>query len=348
MGDTLLPPGRRRYVLRRMQMTKWLKIAGITGAVLLVGALILGGATLAFARGAFHGGVPFAGRGGFDAPGGDWHMDAGRRGGPDGFMEIPGFEGRGGPGHRGGPGGEVTAIDGKTLTVTTPASTTLTVVVSDTTRIMLAETQSEGTLTDISVGASIGVRGRPDADGVVQAVDIVVLPAGDRAGGRVTAVNGQTISVENPRSGDTATIVTNDETTFRLGRDGEGSLVDVTADRFVMAYGSTQADGSLAARLVMLADAGKPAPPGPGRPGPRQGAAAGEVTGIDGSTFTVDTFWGETDTIVQTDDTTQYRNRSGDELTFADIKVGGMVFVKGRPVDGAENTIQAEIIGIKQ
>lgn len=332
-------------------MTKWLKIAGIAGAVLLIGALILGGATLAFARGAFHGG-PFADRGGFDDHAGDWHMNAGQFESPDDFFGPEMVEGRGGPGHRGGAGGEVTAIDGSTLTVTTPASTTVTVVVSDTTRIMLAETQTEGTLKDINVGANIGVRGRSNTDGVVQAVEIVVLPAGDMSGGRVTAVDGQTISVEDPRSGDSATIMTNDETTFRLGRDGEGSLADVTVDRFVMAYGNTQDDGSLAARLVMVADGRGPSNPGgrdgnPG-PGPRQGAIVGEVTGIISTTVTVDTFWNDTDTTVQTDTNTRYVARNGGELSFDDIKVGGTVYVKGRSVAGAANTIQAEVIGIKQ
>ncbi len=337
-------------------MTKWLKIAGIAGALLLAATLILGGSTLAFAASAWQAGGPFMGRGGFDGPGGDWHMDGGQFGGADGLMGQPDFEGRGGPGHGGGAGGEVTAIDGDTLTVTTPNGDSITVALTDTTRIVLAESQSDGTRDDISVGSNIGVRGRPNSDGVIEAMSIVVLPAGDTAGGRVTAVDGQTLSVEDPRSGDTATIVTNSETTFRLGRDGAGSLADVAVDGFVMAYGDTQQDGSLAARLVMVGGPDKRGGPGGhGGPGERDGqrpprgaAAIGEVTGIDGSTLTVDPFWGDADITVQTDEATTYRTRTGDELTLEDISVGSWVMAKGQPVDGAENTILAEVIGIKK
>lgn len=78
-----------------------------------------------------------------------------------------------------------------------------------------------------------------------------------------------------------------------------------------------------------------------------RGGVGGEVTGIDGSTFTVDAIRGNAGTTVQTDSTTRYVARNGDELSLDDIKVGGIVFVKGRPADGAADTIQAEVIGIK-
>ncbi|GAB4439006.1 MAG: hypothetical protein Kow0031_20910 [Anaerolineae bacterium] len=167
-------------------MTKWLKIAGVAGALLLAATFILGGSTLAFAANVWQGGAPFMGRGGFDGPGGNRHMDAAMRGEMGDFMGRPGFEGRGGPG----------------------------------------------------------------------------------------------------------------------GRDGHR--------------------------------------------GPRGAAAVGEVTAIEGGTLTVDPFWGETDITVQTDAATTYRTRTGDELTFEDISVGSWVMAKGQPVDGAENTLLAEVIGIKE
>jgi hypothetical protein len=333
-------------------MSRWLKIGAIAGAVLVAGTLVLGGATLAFARGVMRGGPA-----GFGGPGSAWAQGAGHRGGPGGFFGPQmfggplGAEGRGGPGHGRGVHGEVTAIDDSTLTVTNRDGDVITVTVSADSRVMLAESQSEGSLEDIDVGANVGVGGRPDDEGVVAARFIVVLPAGDMAGGRVTAVEDEIIDVEDPRTGDAATIVTNAETEFRLGREGEGSLSDVTADKFVMAFGETQENGSLAARLVMVANPGKFGPggrDGQRGPGPHRGMAAGEVTDISETTFTVDTFWADDEITVQTDVNTQYRNRSGDELSLAEIEVGGMVFVKGQPVDDAQNTILAEVIGIKQ
>lgn len=315
-------------------MSKWMKIGIIAAAVVLTGVIALGTA----------GAVALAQTGiGFE------------RGGPADFFRG---EGAGPLGHRGGPGrgvgGQVTAIDGETLTVEDRNGETVTVNVTEDTRVMLTETQSEGSLSDISVGSNIGVRGQRNDDGTVEAVDVVVMPAGDMAGGRVTAVEDNVITVED-RDGETTRIVTGEETTFRVNRDEAGALEDVTVGMGIGAFGETQDDGSLAARLVMVGPPGKdggPHPNGPdrrgGERGPREGDAAGEVTAIDGSSFTLDSFFDDTTVTVQTDENTTYRTRSGDDLSFDDIEVGNMVMVRGQPVAGEENTIRAEVIGIKQ
>ncbi|MDX1521590.1 MAG: DUF5666 domain-containing protein, partial [Anaerolineae bacterium] len=255
-----------------------------------------------------------------------------------------GFAGEGfhaGPeGHRGprgrGSGGEVTAIGDSTLTIQNRKGESVTVNVTDDTRIFLVESQSEGSLSDISVGDKVGIRGQRNDDGTVNARGIMVAPRGDHAGGRVTAIDGQTITVEN-RDGE-AKIVTNDSTEFRIGRDQTGSIADVTTDKRVMAFGETQDDGSLAARLVFVGERGPK--------GPREGLRGGEVTSIDGTSFTIQTRNG-TEVTVQTNADTQYRTRGDAEVTFADIQVGGRVMVKGQPVEGAENTVLAEVVGIK-
>ena len=104
----------------------------------------------------------------------------------------------------------------------------------------------------------------------------------------------------------------------------------------------------MVARLVVVAEPGRHGPPGKHGHGPREGFTAGEVTAIDGSSFTIDPFWGDDQTTVQTDENTEYRTRSGEDVSFDDIAVGGTVMAKGQPVDGAENTILAEVIGIKK
>ena len=67
-------------------MNKWLKIGGVVSAILIVGALVLGGTTLAFARGAMRSGPSFFERGGPGGPGNEWFKDGDRRGGPGGSL----------------------------------------------------------------------------------------------------------------------------------------------------------------------------------------------------------------------------------------------------------------------
>jgi hypothetical protein len=257
---------------------------------------------------------------------------------------------RKGPGFGKGTGGEVTAIDGSSLTVQTRDDATVTVTTTNSTTVMLAETRSEGSLGDIQVGDKIGVQGQKNDDGTVNAQNIVILPRGDVAGGKVTAVDGATITVDNPKDG-TTTIVTNSDTQFKVGPDGEGSLADITTDNFVMALGEKQDDGSLVARQVMI---GKPGmrggpdghPHGPGHGGPP--SQAGQVSAVDGTSFTVNTFWEEETITVLTDENTEYRTGSGESVSFEDITVGAKVMVKGQLVEGAENIVQAEVVGIKK
>lgn len=302
-------------------MNKWIKIVGTFSIVAIVTAILVSAVAFAQGSGDFKDGHAFGLGRGFDGQG-------------EFFQKGPGR-----PGHHRGAHGKVTAIGEDSLTLENRDGESVTVNVSEDTRVMIAETQSEGSLSDIEVGDNVGVRGRRNEDGSVEARGIIVLPAGDIAGGRVTEVDGATISVENPKDG-AATIVTNNETQFRVGKDGDGSLADVVADKLVMAFGETQDDGSLLARIVVIHERG------PGH-GPREGFRAGEVTSVEGTTFKIDPFRGDNKVTVRTDDSTEYRSRDDEEVSFEDIQVGRKVMVKGEPVEGQENTIQAEVVGIK-
>jgi len=174
---------------------------------------------------------------------------------------------------RGGLGGEVIAVTDNNLTLLTRDDETVVVNVSDETRVRLMESGSEGSLSDIEVGDKVQVRGRRNEDGSVDAREIVVQPEGEKVGGRVTAVDGYNILVEN-REGELATIVTDADTTFLVGPE-EGSLADVTEGKFVDAFGTMQEDGSLLATLVLISDQPGHGPgPGPG-PGPEPGPGPG-------------------------------------------------------------------------
>jgi len=160
----------------------------------------------------------------------------------------------------------VTAVSDTSLTLVNAQNETLTVTLTSQTQVSVLATQGTGSLSDIAVGDNVRVMGRPNDAGATEAQAVVVLPAGDNVNGKVTAVNGATLSVET-RDNTTATIVTDAGTKFTLQGGQTGSLTDVTTGKFVEAYGQTQADGSLLATLV-VSDNRPGFGGGPGRPGP--------------------------------------------------------------------------------
>ena len=150
---------------------------------------------------------------------------------------------------RGGGGGEVTAVSADSITVLNRNNNSVVVNVDENTTVHLVATQSEGTLDDIEVGDTVRVRGRRAGDGTVNARSITVQPDGDKVKGRVAAVDGSTISLEN-RDG-TVSVVTDGNTAFYLNGEA-GTLSDATEGNRVVAYGETQNDGSVLATLVLI------------------------------------------------------------------------------------------------
>lgn len=165
----------------------------------------------------------------------------------------------GGPGR--GPGGmgggEVTAVADDSLTVETPNGESITVNVTDETVIHIVETGEEGSLDDIDVGDTVQVGGPRNDDNEIDADHIAVMPDGDRVSGRVTAVDDDTITVEN-RDG-TITINVSDDTVFR-NRDETLSLDDVTEGAHIDAYGDLD-DDELDADLVLIGPGPQDGPP---------------------------------------------------------------------------------------
>ena len=191
---------------------------------------------------------------------------------PDGGPGGPG--GRGGPGERGGhggPTGAVTAVSDTSVSMTDQQQQLVTATLSANTTVVQFTTQVTGTLSDIKVGANIQVDGRPTGTGALDAQRVTILPSGERGGGPVSAVDGSSISVDARQT--VMTITTSSGTEFYV--NGKlGTIADVTAGKFVDAFGAKQSDGSLAATTVVIND--RPARPqgGPGR-GNAQGAPRG-------------------------------------------------------------------------
>jgi len=334
-------------------------VAVILGIVMIVGG---GGVALAFAAPAVASALP-----GVSAL---WHG-------------LPGFGPRGGR----GAAGTVASVTSAGFTVTEPgfnggASRTVTVTVTSQTKIYFEPANTTGSQSDITVGAKVGVSGSTDSSGVLQAQTVTIEPAGDTADGRVTAVNGATITVTSGMGmargwrpfgrpgGSTTTPVT---TTVQISTDTNtkfyesggkaAALTDVKVGSFVQAWGQKQADGSLQASQVLIRLAGKvPAAPGP-RPTPPakgpsipmpffmgRGGVAGTVASVTSNGFTVTVpgangAAGKTITVTVTSQTKVFVFPGNTAGSMSDVTVGTQVRVLGRP--DSSGAVQAQTLTIE-
>jgi hypothetical protein len=153
------------------------------------------------------------------------------------------------------------------------------------------------------------------------------------AGGRLTAINGTTLTVTN-REGETQQIATTADTTFE--RNGKrAQLAEFAVDDFVFAEGDRDAAGTLLATHVGGGD--KP-PRHHGMPGPPPDgvhAVAGKVVSVDASARTL-TLQGPDDAteVVYTTETTRIE-REHAAATLTDFTAGDHAFASGaRSTDG--------------
>ncbi|HEV7213502.1 MAG TPA: DUF5666 domain-containing protein, partial [Chloroflexota bacterium] len=166
----------------------------------------------------------------------------------------PGF----GPpaGQRGG--WTVTTVNGTTIHAKRADGTTLTITTNGSTAFQVArpgQQRTAGALTDVGVGEQIDVIGALTGTGAVTAETVDVQPS--RAGGRVTAVAGATITVTDGGA-TTQQIHLASGATYLLatatGNRG-GSVSDIRVGSTIEAEGALGSDGSLLAQRVQVAPA---------------------------------------------------------------------------------------------
>ncbi len=238
-----------------------------------------------------------------------------------------------------GRGGQVTAIEGSIIQVKNRQDQEQAITTTDQTRFRV--NGEEASLADVEVEQLVQAVGREEEDGSFVALAVMATSRENLRRhflvGKVIAVDTDqatlTVEARGNKQG-TWTIHTTPETKYRVPNVENPTLADVPPDAPVIIAGQPAEDGSQSgtARLVAVA--------------PPRARAAGEVTAIEGSTFTLESLQGETLTIL-TDDTTRYRTRDGQELSFEDVEVGGKVLVLGQPVEEQERTIQAKVVGLK-
>ncbi len=204
---------------------------------------------------------------------------------------LPGPDSAGQPSQPPGPPpgngltGEVTEKTADSLTLRTSAGNTVVVNVDQDTGIRLSLGRSEGVWSDVEVGAQVRVDGRSDRDGVMTAWDIWVVSDGKAEADEAAPAHGALASSKD-RSGDTTTIVIGDDTKVTV--DGKpGSASDVKSHKFVLAFGETQSDGSVAASWAVVSDRREgvvsPPPPGGNRSGPQAPSGRQDMDRDDGS-----------------------------------------------------------------
>jgi hypothetical protein len=141
-------------------------------------------------------------------------------------------------------GGEVTAVDGNTITVKHKDGTTRVITVTISTVYTVGP--NAGSKSDVKVGGDIDALGTISGDTFTATAVKVKLP---HVGGEVTAKTSDSITVKD-HDGTTKTIHVTGSTTYQVKGQATGSLSDIAVGERVNAEGTLRSDGSLDAVAV--------------------------------------------------------------------------------------------------
>jgi hypothetical protein len=141
-------------------------------------------------------------------------------------------------------GGEVTAVTGSSVTVTSRDGTKTTITVNGSTTYRLGK--DAGSKADIAVGSRIAAEGTVSGT-TFTASRITIQPS--VAGGQVTAKTSTTITVKG-RGDKLTTIHVDAGTTYKVRGKDAATLADIAVGDVVIATGALRADGSLDATQV--------------------------------------------------------------------------------------------------
>ncbi len=166
----------------------------------------------------------------------------------------------------------------------------------------------------------------------------------NRIGGKLSAINDNTLTVTN-REGETQTITVTADTKYLRNREA-ATLSSFQTDDFIAAIGAKNASGQFVAEQVMGGDRPPQGPGGRGGRGLRgqRDAVAGEYVSADAAakTITIKTR-DDKEQIVYTSETTEVsRNRS--VASLSDFKAGDHVAAFGT-LDAAGKYVANRIIG---
>ncbi|MGB3906489.1 MAG: DUF5666 domain-containing protein [Anaerolineae bacterium] len=223
------------------------------------------------------------------------------------------------PTERGGLRGQVTAIEGDAILVTTPSGEECRVITDQETRFHIPGV-SAPTITDVDVGDYIGARGERNEDGDLLATVVVVVPAEyahhrNIVRGEVLAIEDRTLTVRTTLG--ERLVITGEETRFRIPGIEEPSIEDLAVGDPVLALGRPDEIGNLLARVVAVVSG----------PQLRRHTLRGLITGIDEDTLNLATRGREVR--VETSEDTIFRIPGVEDPGIDDLNVRDLVVVVG-------------------
>src|SRR5205085_5943992 len=241
-------------------------------------------------------------------------------------MGPPGGYGYGGRTGLYGRGGDltVTKVNSNTITATGRAGQTVTVQVSATTAYTEAGTAAS--LADIHAGSVIAVQGSSASTSAptIDATAITILLPTEA--GVVTNVSGTSLTLTT-FDGATHTVTVSGSTRYQKAGQS-ATRGDISSGTAIMVEGALNSDGSLSAVRVTIQE-------------PR---VAGQVTAVNGSSYTVTGAFGQSYTVTTTSSTT-YVNADGTTASASAVQAGVAIMAQGTlSSDGKTVTAQRVII----
>jgi RNase P/RNase MRP subunit p29 len=211
--------------------------------------------------------------------------------------------------------GAIEAVDGGTLTVSTPAGPVD--FVTDANTLFFADRERVA-LADFAVGDVVGAVGWWEESGDVFHAFAVSKSAEERlfpVAGTLVGIDGDILTIET-KGGRLITVHVDGETEYRIRGVENPDLDDLELEMRVIVRGTLNPDGSLQAQVIGAEEAG-----------PRLARLRGEIIGIEGNTLTIRAERREI--VVQTDDATEFRIHGVEDPTVADLGIGDKVASEG-------------------
>ncbi len=216
----------------------------------------------------------------------------------------------------------ITSINGSTIGLKTADGWTRTIVVAADTKIFLGK--EAGQVGDLAVGHEVRLRQTKNADGSFTVVSLTVPAA--RAGGEVTAVSGNSITIKR-RGGSTTTLTVNGSTVYRQG-GVDATKADVKVGSKITATGAPGSSDAFTATIVRIS----------------LSRVGGEVTAKTADTITVKQRDGSS-VVIHVDADTRYlvRGLNGAKATIANVEIGNRLVATG--VKRSDGSLDAVVVG---
>lgn len=235
--------------------------------------------------------------------------------------------------------GQVTALNGDSLTVTRANGSDVVVETGNET-LVFELGQDFGNLDDVQIGTFVAVRGKWQNKETFTARLILILPDDPRnlagAWGKLMAIDGDVLTIKTP--GGDRQVATDAETQVIRGKEIIG-LPDLVVGDPLLAMGRKQDDGPMVAITVFA----------PTDEFLKKHTLRGNVLSVDldAGALTVEAV-GHKEGIwtIQTTEQTRYRIRGVEQPTLADVEEGDEVVIVGRPDEADSRRGTARLIAV--